>query len=412
MTVTTTNKTAAPPPAQSGTAVALRTALDEIGEEFFERRESAEGLVLTALAGGNAYLLGERGIAKSALCRRVASIFDGALFFEKLLNRQLPLEALFGQIDMVRYQKEGVWTHNPKGKMQAAHFVFLDEAGKAGPAVLDPILTIAIDHLFEDADGTMHPTPTVAIYAASNEVLEPELSAVWDRFDYREVMEAIRQPENIIALLNSAAHPREVTNPTRISLDDLLIAKLEVRAVEIPTNILDTVAGLKVTLAADGIVPTDRRWKRCMYFLQASAWLRGRTVVNEDDLQIMQNLLWEDTAQITKVEERVLAIVSEFTKEAMKIQTWVTETVTKVNSLRGKAKTELAKAAIDVEYEVTEQRERLVKLLAQAEAEGRSTTKLKTVGDAIQNLRLKVKVDLLRVPEERAMKILAAEDDD
>lgn len=405
-----TKKASVQAPQVSPTAAALRTAIDEIGTEFLERREDAEGLVLTVLAGGNAYLLGERGIAKSALCRRVASIFTGSVFFEKLLHRQLPVEQLFGQIDMVRYQNEGVWVHNPKGKMQAAHFVFLDETGKAGPSVIDPILTLAIDHLFEDADGTMHPTPTVAIFGASNEVLEPELAAGWDRFDWRKELVCIQEPDNFLALLDSAVRPREIPSPTTVSLDDLLLAQQEVRLVDIPRQIEETVAGLKATLKADGIVPTDRRWKRCMYFLQASAWLHGRTSVVEDDLQVLSYLLWEDVTQFPKVEERVLAIVSEFTKEAVKIQTWIAEETTTINSMRGKSTTELAKAAVDVEMEVKAQVRKLNALLEQAGVEGRSTAKLLAARDSIQNLRLKTKIELLKMPEENAIKVLAIED--
>jgi MoxR-like ATPase len=394
-------------------AADLRAAVEEIGDEFLERREDAEGLVIAALAKGNAYLLGERGIAKSALCRRVREIFPEAKFFEKLMNRQLPDTALFGAPDIPRMKATGEWARNSRGKMQEAHFVFLDEAGKCGPTVLNPVLTIAVDHLFDDdIIGEMVPTPTITIVGASNEVLEPELSAMWDRFDFRKMMKPIQRPANRRALMESAFKPRAAAQQTTVALGDFQYVIDEVvPLIPVPDRILDALLGMYSKLAGDGIVPTDRRQKRAIRLMQASAFLNGRSTVDDDDVSVLQYVLWEREEEIDKVTSAVLALVSEAAKEAMNILSWVDQTNAEIDARKGQANRELAKFAVDVKHEIGKQRKALTKMLADAEGEGRSTAKLKTAEDAIQVLRLKVLTDLLKTEPERAAKILAAEDD-
>lgn len=395
-------------------AADLRAAVDEIGDEFLERREDAEALVITALAKGNAYLLGDRGVAKSALCRRVREIFPEAIFFEKLMNRQLPDTVLFGQVDVPRFKVTGEWVRNSKGKFQLAHFVFLDEVGKCGPTVLNPILTIAVDHLFDDdVTGEMIPTPTIMIVGASNEVLEPELSAMWDRFDMRKVVRPIQQPSNLKELLISAFIPRTPASKTTVALEDFQhIIDEVVPNIPVPDRILDGLVGLYSKLAGEGVVVSNRRSKRMIRLMQASAFLNDRDQVSDDDVEIIQYGLWEREEDIPKVTTEVMRLVSESAKEAMNILAWVEQQAQEIDARRGKSNRELAGFAADTKLEIGRQKKKLDALVAAAEKDGRSTAKLKSAADAIQALRLKLMTDSMKMSPERAAKMIAVEDED
>lgn len=394
-------------------AADLRLALDEIGDEFLERREDAEGLIITLLAKANAYLLGERGIAKSALCRRVREIFPEAVWFEKLMTNQLPDTALFGQVDVPLFKQTGDWQRRSKGKAQEAHVLFLDELGKVGDTVLNPLLTLAVDGLFDDdVTGEMIPTPKIMIVGASNEVLEmPRLSAMWDRFDFRKFMKPIQQPANRKALMESAFKPRVTATKTTVPLADLLYVVEEVvPRIVVPDRILESLMAMYAKLAGAGIVPTDRRQKRVIGLMQASAFLNDRDVVDDDDVAILQYGLWENETEIDKVTSEVLALVSQGAKEAMNVISWVEEQTKEIDARKGQANRSLAKFATDTRFDIDIQRKKLAKLIEEAEKEKRSTARLKTAADAVQVLRLKVMTDLMKTPADRAIAILDAED--
>lgn len=404
-------KTATPTASlQLTTSQILNTIIAEIDTEFFERRAHLEAIFIAMLAGENVFLLGPPGTGKSAMIRRICKAIMGAIMFDMLLNRQLPDTALFGAIDMVLYDTTGVWKRNTTGKLPEAHLVFLDEIGKAGPSCTDPLLTAMNEHVFHNEDGMME-LPMISTIGASNEELEmPEQAAVWDRFPIRMEVLPIQERGNMLAFLRSKVVKPNRPAPTTLPLAALLYARdVEVPAIDVPEGVLDTMLQLESALMAEEIRPSNRRVGQCIQLLQASAYLAGRTKVEEDDLSVLRHVLWEDKSQIAKVEKTVLSLTSELTRAALDLEGQIDDIVVQISGSKGQANEKKALLAAQTKLSLRQIGTKLQAVIGEAEKKGKSTTRLVQVRDRHRMATVRVHVDLMNVDEERALKIVAAE---
>lgn len=133
-------------------------------------------LLLAALAGEHILFIGPPGTAKSELGRRLARLYDGQ-FFERLLTRfsvpevrQVLLEEeqcqfvsmiaartaiswstqeLFGPLSM-RALEEDKYIRQIDGYLPSAKVAFIDEVFKANSAILNTLLTILNERLFDN----------------------------------------------------------------------------------------------------------------------------------------------------------------------------------------------------------------------------------------------------------------------
>jgi MoxR-like ATPase len=149
-------------------------------------REGEVDLILTALAcQEHALLVGPPGSAKSLLLDALMSWTSGRRFTALLTKFSCP-EELFGAIS-VRGLKEDRFVRVTAGKLPEAHLAFLDELFKASSAILNTLLRILNERVFEDGDGSLRQVPLLLCVGASNEWPSPEdggreLAAVLDRF--------------------------------------------------------------------------------------------------------------------------------------------------------------------------------------------------------------------------------------
>lgn len=384
----------------------LRQAVKEIGDEFLERREETEMLIITLLARQNAFLLGEPGTGKSALVRRVCAILEGGVYMDLLFDKQLPLADIFGQYDLVGYKNNGVWRRDPTGRLPQAHIFFGDEVGKSGPAVTNSLLTAINEHAWHDGSGKAVPIPLLMHVGASNEELEmPEQAALWDRYGTRKQVMPIQEPGNFQSLLWSAVEKKTKKAPTTVSLRDLLVAiEKDVPAVELPAGIIAKVMQLKSDLRAENQKPSDRRWKSSMRLLQAAAYLGGRTSVDEDDLLILKHVMWDSLEFAALVEVKVMNNASATAKWALTTQSEVLQHETRLDGVKGQSKTEQAAVAADINHKLSKAEKDYLAKLAEATEEGRSTVRLEQINDQIQRIRVRVAVELMGMPEDRARK--------
>lgn len=409
---TISRPTAPVQPTQGHVAATMRTMLAEGNAVFYERGNPLEAAFIALLAGANIFWLGKPGTGKSYLVRWVCEAFTGARYFESQLHRQLPLEDLFGSIDMPLYDKTGVWRRNTTGMMPEAEIVYLDEIGKAGASTTNPILAVANEHIFHNC-GVVQPTPTISLFASSNEELEmPEQAAMWDRFPIRQVIDPIQEDGHMADFLRSKVVRGPAPQRTTLDLADLLYAKdVEVPAIDVPDGIIDTLLSLKRNLAGEEIYPSDRRWGQCIRILQATAYLAGRTAVDDDDIQILQHVLWEDMSLIGKVEQQVLSLTSELVRDALDLEQQIQEIIVEIAAAKGQSSAKRAPLATTSRFKLKEINESLQKLVKDAKKSGRSTTRLESVRDLARQASIRISTDLMEFDEARARAIVAAEVD-
>lgn len=373
----------------------LRSIVTELSTELFEREDPLRAQQLGDLTGEHTYLLGEPGVAKSLLVRKASERMIGSNFWEMLLDRQLDKADIFGPIDIIEFKATGVWHHRTDGYLPWAHKVFLDEVGKAGPAILNQLLAVMNEGFFH---GNSKPIPcnALSIVGASNELLEDELAAMWDRWMMRLVVERIQEPRNFAALLG-LSNQQPDPNPTTITLDEMMQAREAVTQITVPSGVIDSVIDLRADLYKDEIRPSDRRWRKSIKLLQANAYLAERDSVAEDDLEILRWVLWDHIEQIPTVEKKVLRRTSEETRMVSEWSETLNTLTSRIEAARNAGRSERAELATEVQQKLKKIETAASQGAEKWRRKGRSTAKIEDIQSRIRttrNLMLEVCMNL------------------
>src|SRR5580692_4092290 len=147
---------------------------------FLGKDEVIRLLLVSAIAGEHAVLIGPPGTAKSALIRTFARLLD-ARYFEYLLTRFTEPNEIFGPVDIAAF-REGKYQRRIEGMLPASEIVFLDEVFKSNSAILNSLLTLLNERRYSSG-GVVIKAPLLSCFGASNEVPTDEtLTAIFDRF--------------------------------------------------------------------------------------------------------------------------------------------------------------------------------------------------------------------------------------
>ena len=230
--------------------------------------------------------------AKSALASALCTSLDGASYFAWLMTKFTTPEELFGAMS-VKGLMEDRMERNTAGKLPQAHIAFIDEAYKANSAILNALLTLINERKFHN--GTrIEDCPLVTLFGASNELPEgKELEALHDRFLVRLWVDRIADRDNMAAMLR-APEPRMSTS---LTLAELHAARTAVDAMAIDDSHFDALLDVKEKVEADGVVASDRRWRKILRALKAASFLAGAKTVTEDAFDMLPDMLWREPSE-------------------------------------------------------------------------------------------------------------------
>jgi MoxR-like ATPase len=289
---------------------------DEMNGLFLERRDEIDGLFLAILSRNHVFQVGPRGTAKSLTFRSFSQRVDGAEYFEYLMTRFTKPEEIFGPVRLSAL-KEDRYERNIQGKLPTAHFGFLDEAFKANSAILNSLLTLINERLYHNNNEPMV-VPLETLMVASNEIpQEEELAALYDRILLRYNVGYLAERRHFLQVVQYDG-PMRLNSPS-LTLDDIHQAQEEVRKVIVPEFVLKGVADIRDTLRAQGIQPSDRRYKDAKAVIRAKAWLLNRTECIMDDLSVLRDILWDDPTHIPLVQGHVLEVANPLLKKAEEV---------------------------------------------------------------------------------------------
>lgn len=384
----------------------INTIIDEGTQIHLERLEVMRVLWTCLLARKHPFLLGEPGLNKTRIIDWVCRSINGAMFWEVLCNNQLSLEDFFGPIDMAAYDKHGVWHRDPTGYLPQAHVALIDEVFKANGTVLNPLLDIFVRFQVK-LNSTPVQVPGLMYAMASNELpTDEKLGAFWDRRGCGLIVKPIRETRNLFALLDLAAGDvKPPAAPTTVDLADVQEAVFnEVPAVVVPRGIKEAIVSLKEDCEhpSDGeprVSISDRRLFQSVSLIQASAYLAGRDVADDEDLMILRHFLWETPELIPTVDKRVLKLSSPQTAKALEVGLTIDEFAAKLDSLKGQSKE--AKNGFSAEFnsKLPKMNQVLTALRQDALTAGRSVTKIDDVRESLRSVRKRVFVECLGMPE-------------
>ena len=284
----------------------VKTRPCPIQEKFLSTRKELSGtlierdgevdLVLAALvAKEHVLLVGPPGCGKSLLLDGVMNWMHGKRFSILLTKFTCP-EEVVGPVSIAAL-KEDKYRRVTIGKLPEADLAFLDEVFKASSAILNTLLRLLNERVFEDGDGGLVRVPLKLCVAASNEWPQgqeggKELAALFDRFVFRRAVRPILSGAGRKRLLWERDHtPRLSTSITPAEVD---LAHADAMALPWSEDGREALEAILRDLSREGIHPGDRRQFKAVACAQAYAWLDGAEQVEPEHLEILAHVLWDD----------------------------------------------------------------------------------------------------------------------
>jgi len=246
----------------------------------------------------------------------------------------------------------------PKYHNFIANDIVVHNCFKANSAILNSLLTLMNERLYHN-DGQPLTCPLVTMFGASNELPEGrELEAMFDRFLVRFDVQYLVQLSNLRAVLLA---PDPVIS-AHLTMEELLAAQAEVAKVTVTEETVDGLISIREGCQSEGIIASDRRWKKALKLVRASAYMLGSMKTTPEDLHILVDSLWREPKERNKVARIVGQQSDPVGTVANEILEAARETAQRMVTLKKKGRAEYIGAAAQAIDQFVEQKNKLVEL--------------------------------------------------
>uniref|UniRef100_A0A7R9V9M6 AAA+ ATPase domain-containing protein n=1 Tax=Chlamydomonas euryale TaxID=1486919 RepID=A0A7R9V9M6_9CHLO len=306
----------------------VEVAIERLSTGLLERETEVRLLLLSALCGEHLLLLGPPGTAKSELSRRLNRLVGGE-YFERLLTRFSVPEELFGPLSM-RGLENDEYVRQTAGYLPTAQVAFIDEIFKANSAILNALLTLLNERLFDNGNQRLE-APLMTLVGASNELPESEeLDALYDRFLIRRTVAQVSNAQlSKLARLaagrsdgptaastadGTSSFAEEKGSAHHISVDEFQSTPSKAyAAVDVPDAVIDVIVAVRNYLqdkCEPPIYVSDRRFMKSIQMLQVAAYGDGRDEVIEADCLLLEHVFGNRPDDCHKVKAYVIETIA------------------------------------------------------------------------------------------------------
>lgn len=221
-------------------------------------------------------------------------------------------DEIFGPVSISLLKNEDRYERVVDGYLPTATIVFLDEIWKASPSIQNALLTAINERIFQNGRDTIS-LPMKVLIAASNELpAEDEgLEALWDRFLVRMVSNCIQSETTFYKMIRQQSIEIPMVDDSCLITDEQYHSWQEqIETVNVPDEICAAITSIrkdfkeeskKETISEMDYYVSDRRWKKCVRLMQASAFLNGRKSIDMTDVPILIHCLWNKVETIPTV---------------------------------------------------------------------------------------------------------------
>jgi MoxR-like ATPase len=359
----------------------LKKIRDELRQIFLERADLIDGALAALLSSQHVLIIGPPGSAKSMLADELCRRIEGAKYFQWLLTRFTTPEEIFGAVSLKALEQDE-YRRVTAHKLPEAEIAFLDEIFKANSSILNALLTLINERLFHNGKA-IAAVPLLTLFGASNELPEEEeLTALYDRFLVRFVVNYIAEDFRFLRMLESPP----LSERTCMSLRELKELQVEAHDVIIPAHAYRSIADIRRELNKKNIQASDRRYRQSLSLLQAHAYLNGEKEVHEKSLFFLEHVLWRDPSEHEPVRATIRELLLGYEQE-------ITELLYESREIRdsavqpGQSSDERARALIELHTKLRNILAKVDQIMEKAKRLGRPLDRVGSVRNEIEQLQ-------------------------